>query len=95
MPVAGLSWRQVAILRAYRQYRQVMGGGFTKRYVNDAFVRNRRLARKLMRLFELRLDPAAEGSDERADAVALELESGGWTRSRASTTTASCAASWA
>ena len=23
-----LSWRQVAILRAYRQYRQVLGGGF-------------------------------------------------------------------
>ena len=72
VPVAGLSWRQVAILRAYRQYRQVLGGGFTKRYVNDAFVRNAVLAHKLVALFELRLDPAREGPG--ADAVELERE---------------------
>jgi glutamate dehydrogenase len=69
VPAARLSWRQVAILRAYRQYRQVLGGGFTKRYINDAFVRNSGLARKLVELFELRLDPAREGE---GDSAALE-----------------------
>jgi glutamate dehydrogenase len=73
VPVAGLSWRQVSILRAYRQYRQVLGGGFTKRYVNDAFVRNAGLARKLTQLFELRLDPAAEGREAEAEALELEM----------------------
>jgi glutamate dehydrogenase len=62
VPAAGLSWRQVAILRAYRQYRQVLGGGFTKRYINDAFVRNSGIARKLVELFELRLDPGRDGT---------------------------------
>jgi glutamate dehydrogenase len=73
VPVAGLSWRQVSILRAYRQYRQVLGGGFTKRYVNDAFVRNAGLARKLSELFELRLDPAQEGQEARAEELEQEV----------------------
>ncbi len=71
VPVAGLSWRQVAILRAYRQYRQLLGGGFTKRYINDAFVRNSQIARLLLDLFERRLTPAAEGEP---DSSALEAE---------------------
>jgi glutamate dehydrogenase len=66
VPAAGLSWRQVAILRAYRQYRQVLGGGFTKRYINDAFVRNSKLASKLVELFELRLDPERDGAPDSA-----------------------------
>src|SRR5205807_3001157 len=71
VPAACLSWRQVAILRAYRQYRQVLGGGFTKRYINDAFVRNSGIARKLVELFELRLDPARDGT---VDSAPLESE---------------------
>ena len=61
VPAAALTWRQVAMLRAYRQYRQLLGGGFTKRYVNDAFVRNWELAAQLVALFEHRLDPARDG----------------------------------
>ncbi|MDX6494564.1 MAG: glutamate dehydrogenase, partial [Gaiellales bacterium] len=71
VPTAALSWRQVAILRAYRQYRQVLGGGFTKRYINDAFVRNSQIARLLLQLFELRLAPDADGVP---DSSALEAE---------------------
>jgi glutamate dehydrogenase len=71
VPTAALTWRQVAILRAYRQYRQVLGGGFTKRYINDAFVRNSHIARLLVQLFELRLAPDADGDP---DSSALEAE---------------------
>ncbi len=74
VPAAALTWRQVAILRAYRQYRQVLGGGFTKCYINDAFVRNSELARLLVELFELRLSPEADGGP---DSSALEARIAG------------------
>ncbi|MGZ6140582.1 MAG: NAD-glutamate dehydrogenase, partial [Myxococcaceae bacterium] len=72
VPSAALSWREVSILRAYRQYRQLLGGGFTKRYQNDAFVRNGEVARKLVRLFRGRLDPDA--ADDPDDVAELEQE---------------------
>jgi glutamate dehydrogenase len=57
--VAGeLDWRRVTILRAYREYRQLLGATFTSRYQNDCLVRNSAISRKLVRLFELRFDPA-------------------------------------
>jgi glutamate dehydrogenase len=71
VPAAALTWRQVGILRAYRQYRQVLGGAFTKRYVNDAFVRNAELARLLVQLFEARLDPGHDGD---LDPAGLEAD---------------------
>jgi glutamate dehydrogenase len=67
---AGLTWRQVSVLRAYRQYRQVLGASFTTRYQNDAFVRNSPVARKLVELFEARFDPAG-GAEADARAAAL------------------------
>jgi glutamate dehydrogenase len=54
-----LDWRRVTILRAYREYRQLLGATFTSRYQNDCLVRNFAISRKLVRLFELRFDPAA------------------------------------
>ncbi|MGQ0670526.1 MAG: NAD-glutamate dehydrogenase [Actinomycetota bacterium] len=70
---AGLDWRQVAILRAYRRYRQRVYSGFTEEYQNDAFAANPHIAAKLARLFELHFDPAsAEDQDER-DALTAEI----------------------
>ena len=48
----------------------MLGGGFTKRYQNDAFVRNGTVAKHLMELFALRLDFSREPDD----AGAAELE---------------------
>jgi len=56
---AGLDWRQVHVLRAYRSYRQRVSTGFTDEYRNDAFAAHPAIAAKLVRLFELRFDPAA------------------------------------
>ena len=54
---AGLDWRRVAILRAYRKYRQRIGSRFTEGYQNDVIAANPHITAKLIRLFELRFDP--------------------------------------
>jgi glutamate dehydrogenase len=71
----GLSWQRVAVLRAYREYRQVLGATFTSRYQNDCFVRNSAIARKLVQLFEIRFDPSGEGGDEAEQALVDEISS--------------------
>ena len=70
--VAGLNWRQVNILRAYRMYRQRIGSRFTQGYQNDVLAANPELTAKLMRYFELRFDPD-QPRDEDAE-VALRDE---------------------
>jgi glutamate dehydrogenase len=56
--VAGLNWRQVGVLRAYRMYRQRIGSRFTQGYQNDVLVANAAITAKLMAYFELRFDPS-------------------------------------
>src|SRR6185436_2885397 len=58
--------RQVAILRAYRKYRQRVGSRFTESYQNDVLVHNSAVTAKLVRYFELRFDPEFE-TDEVAE----------------------------
>ncbi len=67
--LAGMTWQQVRILRAYRTYRQRVNASFTEAYQNDILVRNHAIATKLVRLFELRFEPAAadEDGDGRSD----------------------------
>ncbi len=63
---AGLDWRQIEILRAYRKYRQRIGSRFTESYQNDTLVENAALTADLVKLFELRFDPEHE-RDEAAE----------------------------
>src|SRR3954451_17633156 len=65
---AGLDRRQVAILRAYRKYRQRVGTRFTESYQNDVLVANSAITAKLVNYFELRFDPAL-ATDEAAEAA--------------------------
>ena len=53
----GLTWREVAILRAYRKYRMRVSTSFTEEYRNDALAANPILAAQLVRLFEAKFDP--------------------------------------
>jgi glutamate dehydrogenase len=55
---AGLTWRQVAMLRAYGKYLQQVGVPFSQSYVEETFSRYPLLARLLVELFEARFDPA-------------------------------------
>ena len=58
---ADLDHRQVAILRAYQTYWRRVSPTFTVRYVNDTLVAHSDISARLMRLFELRFDPASDG----------------------------------
>jgi glutamate dehydrogenase len=71
--LAGLDWREVQILRAYRRYRMRVSSRFTEDYRNDALANNPQLAKKLVRFFQAKFDPARTGSDEEAAAVKREL----------------------
>ena len=68
---AGLDWRQIEILRAYRKYRQRIGSRFTESYQNDTLVENAALTADLVALFELRFDPEHE-RDEAAEKAMRE-----------------------
>jgi glutamate dehydrogenase len=57
---AGLDRSQVAILRAYRKYRQRIGSRFTEGYQNDVLAANSAITAKLVRYFEMRFDPDIE-----------------------------------
>ncbi|MCL6537034.1 MAG: NAD-glutamate dehydrogenase [Acidothermus sp.] len=54
---AGLSWRQVVILRAYSKYLRQTGFRFSQDYVEAALCRNPRAAASLVAFFEKRFDP--------------------------------------
>jgi glutamate dehydrogenase len=71
--LADLDWRQVAILRAYRRYHHKVNASFTAEYKNDAFAAHPEVAANLVRLFELRFDPARERDDAATDALRAEI----------------------
>ena len=73
MITAGLDRRQVAILRAYRKYRQRVGSRFTESYQNDVLVANSEVTAKLVRFFELRFDPELESDDDAEQALRDEI----------------------
>jgi glutamate dehydrogenase len=70
---AGLDWRRVAILRAYRSYRQRIGSRFTESYQNDVIAANPHVTAKLMRLFELRFDPTQPRDEEREERLREDI----------------------
>jgi len=71
---AGLSWRQVQILRAYRKYRMRVSTRFTEEYRNDALAENPHLARLLVELFEAKFDPVRAADDEAIQACRQRLK---------------------
>ncbi len=57
---AGLTWRQVVILRAYCRYLRQVGVAFSQRYIESSLARNPEIARLLVELFHESLDPARQ-----------------------------------
>ena len=68
---AGLTWRQVAMLRAYCKYLMQIGVPFSQSYVEETFARYPLLSRLLVELFESRFDPAtgAETKSEISEGI--------------------------
>ncbi|GIF10582.1 NAD-glutamate dehydrogenase [Actinoplanes teichomyceticus] len=64
---AGLTWRQVVVLRAYAKYLRQAGHVFSQRYVESTFIAYPEIARLLLELFDTRFAPALQlGESERA-----------------------------
>jgi glutamate dehydrogenase len=61
---AGLSWRQVAMLRAYCKYLLQVGVTFSQAYMEATLARYPLLARLLVELFEARFDPRTGGESK-------------------------------
>ncbi|HEX2705566.1 MAG TPA: NAD-glutamate dehydrogenase domain-containing protein, partial [Candidatus Lustribacter sp.] len=60
---AGLTWRQVVVLRAVAKYLRQTQSRFSQDYVEAALTSNPTIARRLVVLFETRFDPARFGQD--------------------------------
>lgn len=60
---AGLSWRQVVILRSYCKYLLQIGVPFSQTYMIDSLVANHSITAMLVELFEQRFDPAQSAHD--------------------------------
>lgn len=75
VPSAGLTWREVDILRAYAKYLRQAGSAFSQQYMQSVLCGNVRLARLLVQLFEARLDPSrpSEGRQELCEALVEEI----------------------
>ncbi len=60
---SGLSARQIVVLRLYAKVLRQIGTAFSQAYMEDAMSGHPEIARRLLRLFEIRFDPArAPGS---------------------------------
>ena len=66
---AGLTGRQVAVLRTYSRYLQQAGFPFSQSYIEQALVRHAELAQALAALFDARFDPSSEPPPDQAAVV--------------------------
>ena len=69
---AGLSWRQVAMLRGYCKYLLQVGVPFSQSYMEATLARYPLLARLLVELFEARFDPATGKESKAAIKAGME-----------------------
>ncbi|MFB9239251.1 NAD-glutamate dehydrogenase [Plantactinospora siamensis] len=70
---AGLTWRQVVVLRAYAKYLRQAGTVFSQDYMESTFIAYPELAALLVRLFETRFSPAESLSTAERDERSREL----------------------
>ncbi|MFM7253399.1 MAG: NAD-glutamate dehydrogenase domain-containing protein, partial [Ilumatobacteraceae bacterium] len=65
---AGLTVRQVSVLRAYGRYMRQIGFPFSQQYVEHALIRHPSIAAGLVACFEARFDPAVGAERDRESA---------------------------
>jgi glutamate dehydrogenase len=72
---AGLTSREIALLRAISKYLRQAGSTFSQTYMEDTLAAHPGIAGRLVELFHLRFDPArGRAADTRADALVREVE---------------------
>jgi len=67
---AGLTWREIVVLRAYAKHMRQAAFTFSQAYMEQTLAAHPKLARQLIDLFALRFDPA-RGGEREAQAAAL------------------------
>ncbi|HEU4423890.1 MAG TPA: NAD-glutamate dehydrogenase, partial [Pilimelia sp.] len=70
---AGLTWRQVVVLRAYAKYLRQAGTVFSQEYMESTFIAYPTIASLLVELFETRFDPRRGLSDADRGVLAKKL----------------------
>ncbi|WP_030436238.1 NAD-glutamate dehydrogenase [Actinoplanes subtropicus] len=70
---AGLTWRQVVVLRAYAKYQRQAGSLFSQRYIESTFIAYPEIARLLVTLFETRFSPRLQAGEQERTRLAGEL----------------------
>src|SRR3954462_11732107 len=73
---AGLTWRQVVVLRAYAKYQRQAGTVFTQRYMESTFIAYPEIARLLVRLFETRFSPRRRVGEAERNSLPGDLSTG-------------------
>lgn len=71
---AGLTWREVRILRAYAKYIRQVGSTFSNAYIENALTGNPSIAGMLVRLFLARFDPSLSAAVRESRAEQLRTQ---------------------
>jgi glutamate dehydrogenase len=71
--VAGLDWRDVGLVRAYRRLRRQLGTAYTPEYVNETIVGHPDVARAFVTYLHARFDPVQEGDPARQEATRQQV----------------------
>ena len=69
--LAGLTWREITVLRAYAKHMKQASFTFSQAYMEQTLAAYPRLARQLIDLFALRFDPARADARERHGATLI------------------------
>ncbi len=73
--MAGLTWRETSVLRAYAKYMRQAAFTFSQAYMEQTLASHPKLAGQLIDLFKSRFDPAENGDRAaRADTLVREIE---------------------
>lgn len=73
---AGMTVREISLLRAYAKYLRQAGIAFSQRYMEETLINNAGLARLLVALFDTRFNPGSKAKDAKARArAAKKIES--------------------
>jgi glutamate dehydrogenase len=70
---AGLSWREVSVLRAYGSYMHQVGTTFSQEYVANCLLANPEVVHTLLQLFATRFDPDLTISSKERETAASRL----------------------
>ena len=74
--LAGMTWRECAVLRAYAKYLRQIGSAFSQPYIEQTLREHPHLAADLVRLFEAMLAPHVRDRDAAVTAAMQRLEDG-------------------